>query len=135
MKIVMQTRFGEPEGNCFEACVATVLGLDLDQVFDRYVTLGAEMTVPQERKLIGDWLADRGLGLAVIGVSFFDGAPRIMATEGVSMIVVGRPPRGGMWHAVVWKMEGGEWRLGDPHPEGGGIERVDSVEIIVRRHL
>ena len=33
MKPVMQTKFGE-EGNCGQACVASILGLDLDEVPD-----------------------------------------------------------------------------------------------------
>lgn len=32
MKPVMQTRYGYPDGNCFAACIASILELELDQV-------------------------------------------------------------------------------------------------------
>lgn len=59
MKPVRQTRFGPEDGNCFEACLASVLDLaDVDQV-PRYTESNQDIR-PYLRKLDG-WLSKRGL--------------------------------------------------------------------------
>lgn len=34
MRPVLQTRFGDPMGNCWEACLASILAVELDEVPD-----------------------------------------------------------------------------------------------------
>lgn len=56
MRKVYQTRLNHPDGNCLQACIATILGIDLDKVPDKSI---------QER--LDDYarrLAGRGIWLA-----------------------------------------------------------------------
>ena len=124
---VDQDRFGGSHappgerGNCFQVCVATILGLPLDQVPHFY---GTDGSVEEQTAAVQHWLAARGwFRLATTWEWIRDGyfgAPLLPADSLV--IVSGKSPRGDWEHAVVGRVENGAWTLvHDPHPSKAGI--------------
>lgn len=108
---VMQTRFGDPDGNCLEACIASITGIGIEEVPH---FLGDDWAY-QYRK----WLFNAGWHWQF----FFVG--EIPTPIGL-VIANGESPRG-LGHSVLYR----EVKLAhDPHPEGGGILSVDSWIII-----
>lgn len=101
--------------DCMRACVATYLGVDYEQV--------PELSGANWSDVLRDWLAPRGLGFfsATVGHDAFQDV-FCKAT----VIVAGKSPRG-ILHAVIYR-DGKLWH--DPHPEGGGIESVQDVDVI-----
>lgn len=97
---VKQTTFGDPDGNCFEACIASITKLPLGEI-PHY--LGNDW-FEQYR----DWLLERGWMLA-----FWSGD----APPG-QCIASGPSPRG-IPHSVVYQ-DGS--MLHDPHPSNAGLE-------------
>lgn len=108
MRLVDQTKFGSPDGNCLSACVATIFALNIDDV--------PSFTSPGWWKSLEDWSAVRLKMTPVMR------SARLSAGERVPIaIACGKSPRG-LKHAVVWQH--GEM-LHDPHPDRSGIESVD----------
>ncbi len=114
MKQVDQTTFGDDIGNCFSACVASILHLAIDDV----PFFGADSLWFQR---FADWLAPRGLypmciqyNSEHIPVGFY--------------ILGGKSPRGDFLHAVV---ANGRTIVHDPHPSRDELgSRVDCTVII-----
>lgn len=104
MTPVMQTRFGRGEGNCLNACVASVLDLPL-----------GEGGVPEGNKELRVWLAGRDLGIVwVEGQNGRFGAVTV-AGCGAYYLAAGTSPRDPeVDHAIVM-CDGRE--VHDPHPE------------------
>lgn len=103
MTPVLQTRFGSPDGNCFQACVASVLEIPLEEAADI-------MDEEDWFAAFQEWLNDMGW------FAFsFKGPPFI---EGAYSIIGGQSPRGDFGHAVVFL---GKTMAHDPHPDGTGI--------------
>lgn len=111
MKPVDQTVFGYPNGNCFAACVASLLELPIEEMPS---IEGKGFYVVWEK-----WLAERGLAIADIPAGSGSWIP------GLS-IVTGKSPRGGVTasgkptlHAVVAR----DMKLiHDPHPDRSFID-------------
>lgn len=108
MKPVFQTKFGKPEGNCFAACVASILEASLDDV-PHYMG----------KDWLQQWnafLAPRNLGLFCLEL------PEGTAPPGWS-ILSGLSPRakalGEDWMHAVVAFNGIVEH--DPHPDGGGV--------------
>jgi len=103
----------EIAGNCFAACVASILEVQIDQVPD---------CRPQARKLwydrLNDWL--RGFDLQLC---FGEVPPCAEAF----VIATGPGPRG-CRHAVVWR--NGKM-VHDPHPSRAGLERMEEYWFFV----
>jgi hypothetical protein len=114
MKYIDQTKFGK-DGNCFAACVASLLGLVIEDVpcFD----------VPGKMwlRLFDEWLRGRDL------------APIILWPKGgiipsnVHYIAGGKGPRG-LPHSVIYL--NGEM-VHDPHPDRTGLLNVSDYTFIV----
>jgi hypothetical protein len=106
---VDQTRFGCPSGNCFQACMASLLELPLEEVPD---FMAADPWWPAMEA----WLAPRGLypvGLLCEGQDSRDGwVPRGLHILG------GRSPRGDFDHVVIAHGREIVW---DPHPSRAGL--------------
>lgn len=62
MRHVPQTRFGA-DGNCFEACIASLIDCDLEEV-PRYTESNEDMCGYLAR--LDQWLAPRGLSIVVL---------------------------------------------------------------------
>lgn len=109
MKPVMQTKFGDPDGNCFASCLASLLELPLESVPDF-----------QEKDWWGAfkrWLKKRGLA----PINLYGGKGYILPRDTLC-IAGGKGPRG-LEHSVIWKTggHGVAKMVHDPHPSGEGL--------------
>jgi hypothetical protein len=116
---IQQTEFGH-DGNCQSACLAMMLGLEIDQVpnFTRMGLNGNEL-----RDAMNDWL--RPFGLWFITFVKWQGLP--WPPKHGYFIAGGVSPRG-VRHAVIIK-DGKLWF--DPHPDESGIDDVTDVDVIL----
>lgn len=115
---VDQTSFGKPHGNCFSACVASILHLPVEDV---------PWFMGPEDWWAGflDWLRPRGL--SAISFPLRDGVCGYL--DGVHHILSGKSPREQdgelLDHSVVAL---GEEVVHDPHPSRGGlVTRTDTI--------
>lgn len=108
MKPVFQTRFGFPHGNCFNACLASVLEMPLEAIPDGLGTTG-DWQAP-----VRDFL--RPLGLTI--VSFAMDVDANWLCGDVWHLIAGRSPRGDFDHCCVG--QGGRI-VHDPYPGGNGV--------------
>ncbi|TAM72340.1 hypothetical protein EPN44_16120 [bacterium] len=131
MKKVHQTLFGRPDGpnaeigNCYPACVASLLGLDLDQVpHFHQLHDDAEGALDEILAFL------HGQGYSCLRYEWAPWVNRYL--PGALAIFGGKSPRGDWSHAVVGQVTADGWRLvHDPHPSGAGIlgDPVD-VEVL-----
>jgi hypothetical protein len=120
----LQTKFGA-EGDCFNACVSSILDIPLEQI-DYYRSDDTWYADFQ------NWLAPRGLAYVEIGnvmpTPFYRFPLPVLAIGG------GPSPRGVEGgHACVIELRG--WQkvvVHDPHPSGAGIEEIKTVGLFVR---
>jgi hypothetical protein len=115
---VDQTTFGFPGGNCFSACVASLLEIQLDSV--PYFMADDEWF-----QRFSDWLAPQGLWPVCFKL---DGAWR---PDGLH-ILSGKSPREpenpDALHSVVARHD---HIVHDPHPSRGGLLRRDDIVLLV----
>jgi len=137
MKPVDQTRFGFPDGNCFAACVASLLDIGIEDVPD----LGnwdSDWTRPLNR-----WLAGRGL--AYIEVDTSTSTPYYRLPADLLVLLSGLSPRHlktvegePVEHCVVGRADGSAGGhhfdiVHDPHPSRDGLAgRVTSVAFLLK---
>jgi len=107
MKLIYQTTFGELNGNCFAACIASLLELPIESV-PNFCSLGVDWLMATNKwlKSFDLWFLDTRLPKP-IDLSFFYGY----------YIVSGKSPRH-IDHSVIYK---DSEMIHDPHPEGGGV--------------
>lgn len=114
-----QTEFGEL-GNCQSACLATLLGVRIEDV-PNWTAMPCSDNQKYER--MKAWLRERGWWLlTVVPWQGIPWPPR----EGY-YIAGGVSPRG-VRHAVIFK-DGKLWH--DPHPERGGIADVQDIDLLM----
>ncbi len=124
MKPVEQTILGHPEGNCFAACLASILELPLDEV--------PLFKMEQWQLAYNEWL--RPSGLAIISVPLPEGIQSQPAEilryfmPGYT-ILAAQSPRFDCLHAVVcWNGE----IVHDPHPQRHmGVGEWKEVDLLV----
>jgi hypothetical protein len=125
---VDQTRFGHGAGNCLAACIASLLDLSIDQVFD--IPEGGKD--PDYWGIVDRWLTERGLGLAYVTVRKEGDDERLGATVRIPpdahYMAWGESPRN-LSHSVIYRS--GEL-IHDPHPSRDGILRVENIAFLVR---
>lgn len=114
MKYLDQTKFGPDEGNCFAACVASLLSLPIDDVPD------FNQPGKNWRRLFEEWLKPRGLAPLIV----YKGA---ILPGGMHYLAGGPGPRG-CPHAVIY-LDGA--MVHDPHPSRDGLESVSDYTFIV----
>lgn len=129
---------GRP-GNCYQAAIASVLDLALDEV-PHFATFVDDWVQRSER-----WFADRGLirsfytDTALGQLREAASAGRLWVVPGtdvhghlveriVGALGAGPSPRGNFRHVVVLDDRLNE--IHDPHPSGAGLDLVDEVELI-----
>jgi hypothetical protein len=133
MRKVDQSRFGFPHGNCFAACVASLLGISIEELPDLNACTG-DWTRPLNR-----WLAQYGLAYVEMCTetnAFYTRLPR-----GLHAILGGLSPRhtktpeGQSIHHAVIGCADGKWAfeiVHDPHPSRDGLDGpVESVGFIL----
>lgn len=116
-------------GNCFSACLASLLELHIDQVphFTAHIPKGQR----EWTDLVNAWLRRRDLAYFEVEASRFD--LWVPVLEGIGYYVLTGPsPRGPDWdHAVVAR---GGRIVHDPHPDDTGLaEGFRLMGFIVRR--
>lgn len=100
------------KGNCFAACIASLLELPCDDV-PNFAAL--EDWLPQCSR----WLENRGLGILYVAINSADLAWHL---RDCYVIAGGRSPRGSFGHCVVARLDRGDWKMvHDPHPSRAGI--------------
>jgi hypothetical protein len=109
-----QTIFGNGKGNCFAACIASLIGTPLAEVPNFCLSeswLGDSI----------DWLRERGWGATFIYHQKPDhNAPvDCLLWSSLPLIATGRSPRGEWNHCVVVDSAGK--LVHDPHPDNTGI--------------
>lgn len=125
MKPVLQTRFGEPEGNCFQACVASILERELEDVPDLIFK-------PEERNWVC-WFNENLIGASVCIISV-EGRPLDGYIPRGSYFIACGPCAQGPLHCVVMRSgtgeDGEDEFVHDPHP-GTGIEKCKTICLVL----
>lgn len=132
MKRIDQTTFGYPEGNCFMACIASILEVPLEKLPNLYEET-CSWDKESEQWIHGDWWsvtlkAVRNHGWELIFVARGDVAPQGYAIAG------GDSPREeamtedgeNAGHAVVY-LDGIDL-VHDPHPDRTGLLNNEVTE-------
>lgn len=137
MRPITQTRFGEPEGNCFASCVASILECSLVDIPDLN-------DLPKGRNWL-EWfnegLAEKGVGVYYAAASAKEPLNGYIPSGG-HFIANGPGPRG-LPHSVVMRaLSGRSDESGivsqdnvlthDPNPSGEGILEVTSFCFVVK---
>lgn len=117
MKPVDQTTFGPRDGNCFSACIASLLELSIADV---PWFMGGQDDAWMERNLL-PWLAPRGLYALCFKLGFDWYPPGYY-------IVGGESARGGCLHSVI--AQAGK-TVHDPHPSRDGLKAHGDCTILV----
>lgn len=127
MKKVMQTITGLG-GNCEGATIATLLGLNIEDVPSFWEGIDIKTTDTDESGVIyqenlNSFLRQHGYRMLNLGVTKNPKAQdinwviEVSKAIGAKHLVAGISPRGHM-HSVIYE-DGQLWH--DPHPEGGGV--------------
>ena len=112
---IYQTRFGDPDGNCLAACVATITGLPLED----FPPLKSEAWLFHWNA----WLRERGWTMDWWRVGQGEVPAGFSVCSGTS-------PRGDFHHSVVY-LDGKHFH--DPHPDQTWI--LDEDDWLVPRRL
>lgn len=120
---VMQTETGE-EGNCFSACLASVLELPTEEVPNFFRAQDKSHEAWWRR--VRSWLQSHGFGVICLTVDGDHPDPLHWYHPDAYLIVSGKSERG-LDHAVVCK---GGRMIHDPHPSQAWIERPESVDLL-----
>jgi len=119
---VMQTEVGD-RGNCYSACLASLLHLPISDVPNFFDT-AADDSPAAWFAGVREWLAGHNLCVTSFEVDangrFYGWSPHAY------LITCGKSPRG-RDHATIWK---GGVMVHDPHPDGTGILVPDSVDLL-----
>lgn len=117
MKPVTQTLFGDMKGNCFAACIASLLELELATVPNFCVDHHSRWW-----DVLNDWLEPRGFVAIML-----EGA-EMQHYRSAYVIASGPSPREGVSHSVLYR--NGEL-VHDPHPSRAGLLEVRDVIVLV----
>jgi len=129
MRPVDQTTFGVPGGNCFSACIASILELPISEVpyfmpetieeweADKKRSLGES---PYYAKFVA-WCGAHGFWPLVFGAR-----DDIVIPPDAWTILGGQSPRGS--HSVVGR---GGVMVFDPHPSRDGIAKAEDVTVLI----
>jgi hypothetical protein len=127
MKPVEQTvpvRTEEAAGNCFAACLASIMEVGIDDV----PNLGADELQSAYMERVQFWLAQRGL-CAIQTLHRWTTTGCSIPFPGHAILVVGSPRIQGGKHAVVWS--GGKM-VWDPHPQRDmGVGEAQEIIFLV----
>jgi hypothetical protein len=118
VKRVIQTKFGKPHGNCFEACLASILELPLDEV--------PCFKQPDWLEQINRWLRWH-FSLQLIMMPSDEGfGPGVMSPN--TYVIASGPNHRGVMHSVVHR---GITMVHDPNPNNGGLREVSDLLVFV----
>ena len=113
MTPVFQTRFGKPHGNCFAACVVSILGGSIEDFPDLSDLAEDSVEANTERqRRIESYVRGRGHRIARLVGPMPKGCYVIAIGDGAS----------GLRHACVYL---DDQLAHDPSPAGGGLKEVE----------
>lgn len=131
MTPVDQTIFGDKTGNCFAACLASLLEVPIESL----------PIVPSEE----EWLPTTQDALKPFGLYFLEVRLDVAvqypmyAMKERLCVMVGKSPRGEFWHAIVGRVDHDDEQdkvlftvVHDPHPSRRGIENVKALGFLVK---
>ena len=128
MKPVKQTLFGgvddEIKGNCFQAVLASLLELPLDEV-PHFCQLCSDEDYWTE---ISRWLMPRGYLYMCIEQIIVDKYAPFLLQTGHYYIVSGDGPRGHKHNCIACKGK----IVFDPHPSNDGLVTIDNYEFLLK---
>jgi ribosomal protein S18 acetylase RimI-like enzyme len=104
-----QTTFGKGQGNCFQACVASILELPLEEV-----PHFCKDENPYWFRDLEDWLLPMGLAPMLV-------SPGTCSALDTTYSIAGGPAARGLMHSVVVR---GVEVVHDPHPSRSGLVEV-----------
>ena len=115
MKKVYQAINEEKEGSPLQACIASLLELELNEVPD----ISNDGTFWR----LQEWLSNIGLALIWINLKEKQYGYLNLIPKGTLFIEAGRSPRGDWLHCVISRFEGDQYdprpeKFFDPHPHG-----------------
>jgi len=120
MKKIYQTKL-EEKGNCFEACLASLLEIDIKDI-------------PSYKKnwylKYNKWLSKYDLALLMVG-SWDDCEDKDKLMPNVYAIVTGISPRG-FKHSVIYLKDE---MVHDPHPQNGGVLEMTAMIYIIPKEI
>ncbi len=109
--LILQDNFDAGRGNALQAAVASIVGLDLDQVPNFIETPGGYEAAIRDFCQLGGMIANK----IILGSD----EANLDMCEGNLCILRGKSPRGEFGHVVVARWNGsGFVMVHDPHPEG-----------------
>lgn len=115
---VDQTKFGLPDGDCFAACVASLLEMPLSEI--------PNFNKPTEDAWwfrFGEWMRVRGWHPVML-----DNGGAGPGIAGPCFSLVGGDSPRGVLHQTIWK----DGRMvHDPHPSRDGLNNVSDVILLV----
>ena len=132
MTPVMQTTFGEGSGNCYPACLASILEVSLESIpnFCCDTPKDEDWTLRTQ-----EWL--RQFGLGVVTIRYEDGMYGL--PNGALTIATGPSPREGVSrHCVVGRvqiLEDGRQTIAmlhDPHPSAEFLTELEVCEFLIQ---
>lgn len=126
MKSVMQTTFGNGKGNCFPACIASLLELSIDDVPNFCLDDNKTWLVD-----CSNWLDERSYPLIDFPLDLSGERPACLPVW-FPVIASGKYPRG-IQHSVIAQVhddQDGLHFLHDPHPDGGWVDPVSWITVI-----
>lgn len=134
MTPVFQSRFSDHPagGDCFAACLATILDVELAAVPAPTVAdRETEGTWLDYWPRLADFLASHGLTVLLVTGEASIWTPTALAADGPgALYIAGGPGPRGVDHSVV--MSEGDVLAHDPHPDGGGLLEVRSRSYLVK---
>lgn len=123
MKPVQQEKTESGSGDCFAACIASLLEMPLEEV-PNFCAEGEEWPINAI-----NWY--RGQGFAILEFDYSDQPDSVAIAEMKSLggycIVSGQSSRFDCLHAVIYK--DGEL-IHDPSPDGGGVKDIQYVTFL-----
>jgi len=122
MKPVMQTKFGDKKGNCFAACLASLLEISIEEIPDFF------NKKEYWTKTCNDFLKTKGF--CFVDINFDSSEMSYWILRSGYSIVTGSSPRHNCLHAVVAYQ--GEI-VHDPHPDKTGIVEAKMIGYICLR--
>lgn len=109
---VYQTEFGEGNGNCWSACIASMLKMKLEDVPNFCLNVNTWWKDTQE------WMMNRGMFLIEMEINN-DSLYVSDVPDGIHCIMSGKSPRGDFHHSVIGRHNKGTFYYKfDPHPDG-----------------
>ena len=131
MKPIMQTDFTFNTGNCGEACLASILEIELSDIpmlHDPDNVQDGQIYCKNLRNFLSQF------GLSYIDLTFIEGHNPKDFFKDCWAIVTGLSPRG----TEEWHRHGVVWYNGeivhDPHPSGAGLVEIDMYGIFIEKN-